>query len=120
MCGWALAGYEKALGPDHTSALSTVHNLGLLYGDQSKLAEAEQMYARSLASPEVVEMLAMPTNPLLVLLCSWQTGYHLSDLTSAKLSRSTATLPARLSGTSGPGLFFCRCRRWSTTPRSHH
>jgi hypothetical protein len=24
----ALAGYEKALGPDHTSTLSTVNNLG--------------------------------------------------------------------------------------------
>jgi hypothetical protein len=32
----ALAGYEKALGPDHTSTLSTVHNLGLLYGNQGK------------------------------------------------------------------------------------
>ncbi|OQD63331.1 hypothetical protein PENPOL_c009G08122 [Penicillium polonicum] len=27
----ALAGKEKALGPDHTSTLNTVHNLGLLY-----------------------------------------------------------------------------------------
>ena len=40
----ALAGYEKALGPDHTSTLGTVHNLGILYADQGKLAEAEQMY----------------------------------------------------------------------------
>ena len=35
-----LAGKEKALGPDHTSTLDTVHNLGLLYRDQGKLAEA--------------------------------------------------------------------------------
>ena len=28
-----LGGYEKALGPDHTSTLDTVNNLGNLYGD---------------------------------------------------------------------------------------
>ena len=38
-----LAGKEQALGPDHTSTLETVHNLGLLYRNQGKLAEAEQM-----------------------------------------------------------------------------
>ena len=48
----ALAGNEKALGPDHTSTLSTVHNLGNLYRDQGKLAEAEQMYLRALAGKE--------------------------------------------------------------------
>src|SRR5436309_2913795 len=48
----ALAGYEKALGPDHTSTLETVNNLGLLYADQGKLAEAEQMYERALAGYE--------------------------------------------------------------------
>jgi hypothetical protein len=40
----ALAGYEKALGPGHTSTLDTVNNLGLLYRDQGKLDEAERMY----------------------------------------------------------------------------
>ena len=39
----ALAGYEKALGPEHESTLDTVHNLGLLRKDQGKLAEAEAM-----------------------------------------------------------------------------
>jgi hypothetical protein len=29
-----LAGYEKALGPDHTTTLNTVKNLGDLYRDQ--------------------------------------------------------------------------------------
>jgi Tetratricopeptide repeat len=48
----ALAGYEKALGPDHTSTLLTVHSLGYLYGDQGKLAEAEQMFVRALAGYE--------------------------------------------------------------------
>jgi tetratricopeptide (TPR) repeat protein len=32
----ALAGYEKALGPDHTSTLNKVNNLGNLYSDQGK------------------------------------------------------------------------------------
>jgi tetratricopeptide (TPR) repeat protein len=49
-----LAGKEKALGPDHTSTLETVHNLGTLYRDQGKLAEAEQMYQRALAGYENV------------------------------------------------------------------
>jgi tetratricopeptide (TPR) repeat protein len=48
----ALAGYEKALGPDHTSILTTVHNLGRLYSDQGKLKEAEEMYQRALAGYE--------------------------------------------------------------------
>jgi hypothetical protein len=47
-----LSGYKKALGPDHTSTLLTVNNLGNLYGDQGKLAEAEQMYVRALTGKE--------------------------------------------------------------------
>jgi tetratricopeptide (TPR) repeat protein len=50
----ALAGCEKALGPDHTSFLDTVHNLGDLYKDQGKLQEAEEMYQRALAGYERV------------------------------------------------------------------
>jgi len=42
-----LDGYGKALGPDHTSTLSTVNNLGNLYRDQGKLAKAEQIYVRA-------------------------------------------------------------------------
>jgi tetratricopeptide (TPR) repeat protein len=48
----ALAGYEKALGPDHISIPSTVHNLGNLYHLQGKLVEAEQMFVRALAGYE--------------------------------------------------------------------
>jgi tetratricopeptide (TPR) repeat protein len=48
----ALAGCEKALGPDHTSTLRTVNNLGLLYADQGKLGEAERMYERALGGYE--------------------------------------------------------------------
>jgi tetratricopeptide (TPR) repeat protein len=44
----ALRGKEKAWGPDHTSTLDTVNNLGILYANQGKLAEAEQMYERAL------------------------------------------------------------------------
>ncbi|KAK5399987.1 hypothetical protein LTR06_011353 [Exophiala xenobiotica] len=43
-----LAGYEKALGADHTSTLETVNNLDLLYADQGKPDEAETMCRRAL------------------------------------------------------------------------
>jgi hypothetical protein len=43
----ALGGSERALEADHTSTLDTVNNLGVLYRDQGKLAEAEQMYVRA-------------------------------------------------------------------------
>jgi tetratricopeptide (TPR) repeat protein len=43
---------EKALGPDHTSTLRTVNDLGNLYTDQGKLKEAEEMYQRALAGFE--------------------------------------------------------------------
>ncbi|KAL4767110.1 hypothetical protein BDW60DRAFT_164127 [Aspergillus nidulans var. acristatus] len=39
----ALAGYEKALGPNHIATLGTVNNLGNLYRQQGKLKEAEEM-----------------------------------------------------------------------------
>jgi hypothetical protein len=48
----ALRGKEEALGATHTSTLSAVNNLGLLYADQGKLAEAEKMYLRSLRGYE--------------------------------------------------------------------
>ena len=48
----ALQGYEKALGPEHTSTLNTVNNLGILYKDQGKLDEAEKMYQRALQGYE--------------------------------------------------------------------
>jgi hypothetical protein len=40
----ALKGKEKVLGPDHTSTLDTVHNLGVIYTRQSKLKKADEMY----------------------------------------------------------------------------
>lgn len=46
MCLRALAGRNKALGPDHASALDTVNNLGSLYKDQGKLEEAEKVFRR--------------------------------------------------------------------------
>ncbi|KAH8668244.1 hypothetical protein BGZ60DRAFT_376348 [Tricladium varicosporioides] len=48
----ALAGYEKALGREHTSTLNTVNNLAILYADQGKLEAAEKMYERALAGYE--------------------------------------------------------------------
>lgn len=48
MYQWALQGREKALGPEHTSTLSTVNNLGILYSKQGKLAEAEGLFTRAL------------------------------------------------------------------------
>ncbi|SLM38624.1 Tetratricopeptide-like helical domain [Lasallia pustulata] len=43
---------EKAWGPEHTSTLDTVNNLGLLYKDQGKMAEAEAMFRRALEGKE--------------------------------------------------------------------
>ena len=48
----ALAGYEKAWGPDHTFTLNSVHNLGVLYADQGLLKDAEMMYDRALVGKE--------------------------------------------------------------------
>ncbi|KAL9084632.1 MAG: hypothetical protein Q9165_007987 [Trypethelium subeluteriae] len=48
----ALQGTEKAWGPDHTSTLDTVNNLGLLYVDLGRLDEAEKMYQRALQGKE--------------------------------------------------------------------
>jgi tetratricopeptide (TPR) repeat protein len=42
----ALARYEKALGPEHTSTLLAVNNLGNLYANQGRLVDAEAMYNR--------------------------------------------------------------------------
>ena len=44
-----LAGFEKAWGPDHTSALATVSSLGILYWKQGKMAKADAMYLQALA-----------------------------------------------------------------------
>jgi tetratricopeptide (TPR) repeat protein len=45
----ALIGYEKKMGPDHTTTLETVNKLGIIYKDQGKLAKAEQIFDRALA-----------------------------------------------------------------------
>ncbi|PPJ58851.1 hypothetical protein CBER1_09273 [Cercospora berteroae] len=44
----ALQGYERELGPQHTSTLDTVYSLGILYRQQGKLLEAEKMFKRAL------------------------------------------------------------------------
>jgi tetratricopeptide (TPR) repeat protein len=48
----ALAGFEKAWGPEHTSTLDTVSDLGNLYKDQGRLEDAERMFNRALAGKE--------------------------------------------------------------------
>ena len=48
----ALAGKEKAWGPEHTSTLDIVNNLGNLYAEQGRHKEAEAMYERALAGKE--------------------------------------------------------------------
>ena len=48
----ALDGYEKALGADHPSTLSTVNNLGNLLKQQGKYDEAYVMYRRALDGRE--------------------------------------------------------------------
>jgi hypothetical protein len=44
----ALGGKEKALGPDHTSTLDTVRNLGKLHADQGKREQARTMFQRGM------------------------------------------------------------------------
>ena len=44
----ALVGNEKAYGPDHPSTLTSVNNLGVLYKDQGKLKDAEEIFQRVL------------------------------------------------------------------------
>jgi hypothetical protein len=48
----ALAGKETVFGREHISTLKTVNNLGVLYDNQGKLAEAEEMYVRVLTGFE--------------------------------------------------------------------
>jgi tetratricopeptide (TPR) repeat protein len=48
----ALEGKEKAWGPEHTSTLDTVNNLGNLYADQGQHKEAEAMFKRALQGYE--------------------------------------------------------------------
>lgn len=43
-----LAGRKNALGPNHTSTLDTVNNLGILCKCQGKLKEVVEMYERTL------------------------------------------------------------------------
>jgi hypothetical protein len=50
----ALKGKEEVWGPKHTSTLDTVNNLGLLYADQGKMKEAEEICLRALKGYEEV------------------------------------------------------------------
>ena len=43
----ALDGKERTVGPEHTSTLITLNNLGVLYQAQGNLAKAEEMFVRA-------------------------------------------------------------------------
>jgi tetratricopeptide (TPR) repeat protein len=47
-----LAGYEKALGPEHPDTLSSVYNLATLVSHQGDYAGAEALHRRALAGRE--------------------------------------------------------------------
>lgn len=44
----ALAIRERALGPNHPDVAQSLNNLGILYANQRKHAEAEPLYKRAL------------------------------------------------------------------------
>lgn len=51
----ALAGYEKALGPEHTSTLDTVYNLGDLYRAQGQAGRGRaNVYACSKSKDKIM------------------------------------------------------------------
>jgi tetratricopeptide (TPR) repeat protein len=89
----ALQGFEKVWGPDHTSTLDTVHNLGNLYVGQGKLAEAEQMYQRALQGYEKAFGLYSISTYVLVLNIIFNLGLlfeHRANLAKAKTIFSEA------------------------------
>jgi tetratricopeptide (TPR) repeat protein len=98
-----------AFGPDHTSTLNTVYNLGLLYADQGKLAEAEKMYTRALQGYENALSLELASSYLPAL----NTMVALSDLFSRTHRRdiAKAIYNRALSGyltVQGPSSKWCR------------
>lgn len=60
----ALAGKEKAFGPDHTSTLDKVNNLASLYYVQGKVKEAEEMCQRALVGYSMKKLLDRNIRPL--------------------------------------------------------
>jgi len=43
-----LIGFDKALGSEHTSTLSTINNLGILYTCQGRQVETDETYQPAL------------------------------------------------------------------------
>jgi hypothetical protein len=56
----ALQGEEKVFGSQHKSTLKTISNLGVLYREQGKLTDAEDMLSRALQGYD--EVLDRSTN----------------------------------------------------------
>lgn len=71
----ALSGKQKLYGPEHTSTLNTVKNLGRLYAIQGRMTEAETMYLRAFNG---LSTLMGPNHPL--------TTQSLCDLISLRQS----------------------------------
>jgi tetratricopeptide (TPR) repeat protein len=92
----ALRGYEEALGPTHTSTLATVNNLGILYKDQGKLGEAEQMYQRPLRGYEAT----LDSNPVQQYRLALNTLENIGDLYAlqAEIAKAQAMYARALSG----------------------
>jgi tetratricopeptide (TPR) repeat protein len=89
----ALQGKEKAWGPEHTSTLDTVNNLGRLYADQGKLVEAEQMYQRALQGYEKSLGIENITTYIPALNTIWNLGSLFeegTDLAKARIMYSKA------------------------------
>ena len=78
MYNQALQGLEEALGLKHTSTLLMVNNLGLLYKNQGRLAEAKAMYSRVLQGYKKVLGLTLVFLYILAL----NTIFNLSNLCS--------------------------------------
>ena len=84
-----MRGYEKALGPDHTSTLNTVHFLGNYYRDSGDFTQAEALYSKTL---QAFEKLAHPARFLVT--------YNIGILRKreGKRSKAIVLLKAALDG----------------------
>src|SRR6266480_5862816 len=104
-----MRGKEEALGRDHISTLDTVNNLGLLYADQGKLAEAEKMYIRALQGYEDALGLELISSYLLALNTIFAFGDLFSQTNQKNMAKEMYT--RALSGytaVQGPSSKWCR------------
>jgi tetratricopeptide (TPR) repeat protein len=88
----AVAGYEKALGAEHTFTLDTTNNLSFLYLDQIRLAEAEEMYKRALIGYDkafgAVHMHTLCAVNILARVCRNRHYLHVTSINRSKVQPS--------------------------------